>query len=492
MAVKIIFCYAREDELLLEKLKAHLAPLQHQGYIDMWHDRNISAGTEWEHAIDEHLDTAQLILLLISSDFLASKYCYSVEMQKALDRHEAGSAKVIPIILRSVYWQIEPLRKLQALPTDAKAITSWYNLDEAFLDVTAGIQNVVKELSTPSPKVSLDMPKSELTVPIQDIPIREPQRPVPSFAPEALTLLGTLTGHSDAVLSIAISPDGQTLVSGSSDETIKLWHLPDRQLLYTFEGHSGIVESVTIGPDGQTFASGSFDGTIKLWNLRTKKFLYTLGKHSDSVTSVAISSDGKILASGSFDGTMKLWNLPTKKLSGDLVQQRSPRKLFDILTDHSFNVLSVAISPDGQILASGDSESTIKLWNLQTIQQVGTLEGHSSIVNSVAINPDGQILASGSDDKTIILWNIANRQRLHELKGHTESVVSVAVSPNGQILATGSKDKTIKIWYLHTGELHCTLENSVPVWSVVFSPQELILASGGSDGTIKIWKYTPG
>src|SRR5947209_2666795 len=122
MPVKIFLCYAREDEPLLNKLKSHLRPLQREGLIEVWYDRDISAGTDWETEIKQHLNTAQIVLLLVSPDFMDSDYCYGKEMQWALERHVKGEAKVIPIILEYVYWQVEPLRKLQALPSDAKPI----------------------------------------------------------------------------------------------------------------------------------------------------------------------------------------------------------------------------------------------------------------------------------------------------------------------------------------------------------------------------------
>ena len=143
MQVKIFFCYAREDEALLNMLKAHLKPLQRQGYIDIWHDRDISAGTEWEREISQQLNAAHIILLLISPDFMNSDYCYGIEMKRALERHENGDAHVIPIILRHVYWRGEPLGKLQALPTDAKPVKSWPDQDEALYNVTEGIRKVV-------------------------------------------------------------------------------------------------------------------------------------------------------------------------------------------------------------------------------------------------------------------------------------------------------------------------------------------------------------
>ncbi len=152
MQVTIFFCYAREDEALLKKLKTHLRPLQRQGLIDVWYDRDIRAGTEWQQEIKEHLNSAQIVLLLVSPDFMDSDYCYSIEMQRALERHARGQAKVIPIILRPVYWQGEPLGKLQALPTDGKPVTGsdWYNLDSALYDVTKGIYKVVMDFTSPA------------------------------------------------------------------------------------------------------------------------------------------------------------------------------------------------------------------------------------------------------------------------------------------------------------------------------------------------------
>ncbi len=167
MPVKIFFCYAHKDERLLNKLKAHLRPLQRQGLIDVWHDRDISAGTEWERVIGEQLNAADIILLLISPDFMNSDYCYSFEMKRAIERHESGHAYVIPIILRSVYWKDAPFSKLQALPKDARPVTGrgWHNIDEALADVAHGIQKVVEEI--PSQKSGAHWQTASTSLPEQ-------------------------------------------------------------------------------------------------------------------------------------------------------------------------------------------------------------------------------------------------------------------------------------------------------------------------------------
>ena len=130
--VEVFFSYAHEDEALRDELEKHLAILKWQGVITGWHDRKIGAGREWEGEISTHLNTARVILLLISPDFLASDYCYDVEMKRAMQRHDAREARVIPVILRPVDWKGAPFGKLQALPTDAKSVTTWTNQDEAF------------------------------------------------------------------------------------------------------------------------------------------------------------------------------------------------------------------------------------------------------------------------------------------------------------------------------------------------------------------------
>ena len=243
MSVSIFFCYAHEDEALLNKLKSHLRPLQRQGLIAVWHDRDISAGTEWEQEIKQHLNAAQIILLLISPDFMDSDYCYGIEMRRALERHQRGEAKVIPIIVRPVYWQ-GILGHLQALPTDAKPVRSWSDVDEALYNVTEGIHTVVEQISIklaaqaveeqqaqfsapsaetpmhiqaaepttlvvdepkPAPSKPAKVPEAEPTPSAVNVTKLAPAKPLLSLKPEALSLLRTLTGHTDVVWSVALS-----------------------------------------------------------------------------------------------------------------------------------------------------------------------------------------------------------------------------------------------------------------------------------------------
>jgi hypothetical protein len=142
--VDVFFSYSHRDEALRDELAAHLKLLERNGVIRGWHDRRIGPGDEWKSAIDANLEKAGIVLLLVSSDFLASDYCYDVEMKRALARRDAGGADVLPIILRDCDWSGAPFAKLQALPKDAKSVTSWANRDAAWKDVATGIRKVAE------------------------------------------------------------------------------------------------------------------------------------------------------------------------------------------------------------------------------------------------------------------------------------------------------------------------------------------------------------
>lgn len=150
--VEIVFSYAHEDEKLLNELIKHLTILRRTGLAMLWYDQNISKGSEWEKTIDIHFNTADIILLLISSDFIASDFCYSTEMERAMERHRRNEACVIPVILRPTSWHHTPFAALQAVPKNAQPVTTSKNRDEALLDVVQGIQGVLKERFGLTPK----------------------------------------------------------------------------------------------------------------------------------------------------------------------------------------------------------------------------------------------------------------------------------------------------------------------------------------------------
>ena len=286
----------------------------------------------------------------------------------------------------------------------------------------------------------------------------------------------TLTGHTSGVWSVAFSPDGQTLVSGSGQE-IRLWDAVTGVHQRTLTGHTNWASNVSFSPDGQTLVSGSGQ-EIRLWDAVTGVHQRTLTGHTSSVNSVAFSPDGQTLVSGSGQ-EIRLWDAVTG------VHQRT-------LTGHTSGVWSVAFSPDGQTLVSGSWDKTVRLWDAVTGVHQRTLTGHTNGVFSVAFSPDGQTLVSGSLDKTVRLWDAVTGIHQHTLTGHRYGVNSVSYSPDGQTLVSGSEDNTVRLWDAVTGVHQRTLTGHTRwVNSVSFSPDGLTLASAGDDGTVLLWELTP-
>ncbi len=301
-----------------------------------------------------------------------------------------------------------------------------------------------------------------------------------NFVPKSLTptwkCIRTLKDHLSSINTIAFSPDGQTIASGSADRTIKLWYINSTVPCWTLGVHSSLVDAIAFSPDGQTIASGSWDYTIKIWDVETGELIHTFGEHSGWIKCIAISSDRQILASGSADRTIKIWNLNTGEVQ-------------KTLSGHSSAVHSIVISQDGKTLVSSSADQTIKVWNLDSGEVKLTLEGHTDAVNSLTLSPTGQILISGSSDKTIKIWHLNSGTLLHTLTSHVDAVNSVAINAQGNTLISGSADKTVKIWHPGSGKLLQTLnEHTASVTAVAISPDSYTLVSGSQDKTIKIWK----
>jgi WD40 repeat protein len=310
----------------------------------------------------------------------------------------------------------------------------------------------------------------------------------------------TLEGYADHVRCLAISPDGQVLASGSGDNTVRLWNLPDEMALRTLDastptiltalpyceyhhksalrilkGHPSPVTCLAVSPDGALLVSGGKDKTIRLWTLPGGMWLRTLSGHVKALTCLTLSADSRLLASGSEDHTIRLWNLP----DGSMVHK---------LKGDPADSTCLAISPDKQVLASGGADNVIRLWDLHAGKVFHTLKGHTQAITCVAISPDGRMLASGSLDKTVRLWSLPEGTALKVLRGHTEAISALLLSPDGRFLASGSHDHTIRLWSLPEGKALKTLQGHVQgVSCVTISPNGCVLASGGFDRTVRLW-----
>ena len=285
----------------------------------------------------------------------------------------------------------------------------------------------------------------------------------------------TLEGHTDLVWSVAFSPNGQTLASGSRDTTIRLWNSNTGNLKRILREHTDEVLSVVFSPDGRTLASGSLDETIGLWNPNNGNLKRTLRGHRGGVSSVVFSPDGQTLASGSWDGTIGLWN-PN---NGNLKRT---------LRGHRGGVSSVVFSPDGQTLASGSIDQTIYLWNPNNGRHIKTLTGHTGEIPRIMFSPDGRTLASGSRDQTVRLWNPNNGEHKNTLTHRSGWGNTMAFSPDGATLLVGGYG--ISIWDTQTGEYKKALAEDIgTAMSVVFSPDGQMVASGSADHKVRLWEF---
>ena len=582
----------------MKSLRKHLMPLQRRGLITIWSDTDIDAGDAWEEEIKKHLDTAKIILLLISPDFMASDYCYSTEMERALQRNEQKEARVIPIILRPTAWKGAPFDKLQMLPSNAKPVTdrrSWQDADEALNDVIQQIDPVVIELLLPLYiDEAMELVKKGRradALAVYERALRlEPEYVAALYGKGAALFLLDRYEESveaydkaiEASIENAENVDARFYYGKASalrklqryeeslqayDESIRInprkrrTHKDKVELLLQLERYTEALEVyqqlIKVDPENvaeyhiQTGdilvklrryeeALEAYDEAIRLdpdetldKRLYHKKgeLLLRLGKFEEVVATyeqaiildpqIAIYHENKgraLLALKRFEEALAAYENCIKlgtdadpyqfygkgqalvgleryeealvafdeaiRLSGDspdpqlyhdkgvvynllsdqayMLEQQArikwklgeeidipaivmPRSeefaLLRTFVGHSGTIYSIAISPNGQLLASGSADKTIKRWNLHTGQELRTLTGHSGAVYCVAISRDGQLLISGSTDNTIKLWDLLTGQELRTFTGHSDLFLALPSVLMGSFLPVGAAIK---------------------------------------------------
>jgi WD40 repeat protein len=286
-------------------------------------------------------------------------------------------------------------------------------------------------------------------------------------------------GHTDWVRSVAFSPDGETLASGSDDTTVRIWNAKTGALLRTLrEKHSKSVLSVAFAPDGKTLAAGSLVCT--LWNVANGHCIRILDGHSEMVTSVAFSLDGKMLASASVDETVCVWMVASGKRT-------------NTLRGHSKPVRSVAFSPKiPNTLASGSADG-MRIWELTyggitTCADVFTDQPNAGI-RSVAYSPDGNLLSMGSTWGMIQFWSFESSEKFsNEAFHHDDWVQCVAFSPNGRMLVSASDDGSVRLWDVKLGEINTMLHEWLThAVFAAFSRNGKALATACKDGAVRVF-----
>jgi WD40 repeat protein len=350
----------------------------------------------------------------------------------------------------------------------------------------------------------------------------------PTLTAPGSPLLRTLEAES-VVNAVAVTPDGNLVVSGSRDHMVRVWDLKRGVCIHTLTGHSASVRALALTSDGRYSVSGSLDRTLRIWDLKTGDCVNVLPV-IDRVRTLALSSDDRIavtsgadhekltpseirkLQSGGqvtvtrpkADDTIRVWDLvsgslqrsikadstqgPTNKTAQGIVYREITR--YDS-PEPIGEIRGLAITPDGQFIVAGSSRYTkhrVRIWRLKDGKRIHALEGHTDEVWSVIVTPDGHHVISGSADGTIRVWHLQSGRCVKVLAGHRGGVRSLAIMRNGYYLVSGGSDKTVKIWDLTSGKCICTLPaHSYWILSVAVTWDGHLALSGSEDRTVRVW-----
>jgi sterol desaturase/sphingolipid hydroxylase (fatty acid hydroxylase superfamily) len=289
------------------------------------------------------------------------------------------------------------------------------------------------------------------------------------------------SGQEGPVQSVALSADGQRMVSGCKDGTVKVWEAATGREERTLLGSGSAVLSVAVSLGGDLILAGNTDGTVKVWDAVTGLERFTLAGHGGSVFSVAITADGSRIVSAGGDGTLKVWDAATGHALLTIPASLSQSA-----------ILSLAVSSNGQRIVSASEDGALLVWNGLTGREEHTLKGHTSFVLSVAISADGERIASGGCDKLVKLWDARTGRETQTCAGHVAAVLGVALSADGKQVVSGSADGVVKSWDAESGRESVPLTGHLSAaLCVAISADGRHIVSGDRNGTIRICDSPP-
>ncbi|HEY0754065.1 MAG TPA: TIR domain-containing protein [Ktedonobacteraceae bacterium] len=420
--IDIVFCYARSDEADLQKLKRQLKPLERVGLLRLWYDRMILPGEDYARVIERRLDMTQLILLLVSGDFLASDYCYDIELRRALERRQRGEVEIIPIILRPCLWQDTPLGPLQALPTNGQPIidaSHGPHEDYAWMSVAEGVKAVAQGLQDrqSAPETPLALVASAPAVvadPAADN--KEPGQPAPAIAPDkAQGEAGAVIARAEPAHSASQQGSGTPASPPAAGPTSQYQPQASAASVEPSQGSSQwqsefqpvVSEPVPPMSTIQAFFSGVSGNRSNGWFVPVLKERL----HYSAVTGLALAVGGNVVFCSSLDGTFSVWETLGGPLRGSFYYHAQPVE----------PIHALALSGDEQTLALGkaNGETMIYFWRDQ---------------------------AGGSKDVANFALAFSNSRRRYSLKRDASKVLALALSNDGSALFSGNESHEIVIW----------------------------------------------
>ncbi|MGC9502989.1 toll/interleukin-1 receptor domain-containing protein [Baaleninema sp.] len=321
---------------------------------------------------------------------------------------------------------------------------------------------------------AVDVAADETETMAEEGDAEEGEEPTAENAPQPKQVF---TGHRDKIWDVDFSPDGNLIVTASSDNTAIIWDLEGKPLR-RLRAHTNWVRSVSFSPDGKALVTGSDDNTVKLWNV-SGVLLKTFVGHDASVRSVVFSPDGNTIVSGSDDTTIRL-----RSIEGAVVE---------ILQGHRSGIKGVRFSPDN-LVASVGTDNTLKMWKRDGAQLLRSIEYDAGLRN-VNFTPNGEFMITASYDNSLQLWNVNDVLALDEATpvrrfvGHTSTIKNLSISPDGQMMASASSDGSVRFWNVNDGTVLKVLEgvHDPEVTDVSFSPDGSRLVSVGGEGKLKVW-----
>jgi WD40 repeat protein len=405
----VFLSHNRQDKPRVRALAERLRDAGLRVWLDEW---VIRPGDDIYLAIERGLEAARVQVLCLSPAALGSDWV-ALERSTVLFRDPSNAGRrFVPLLLADCTLP-DTLRRY-------KFVDFRQETPAAFEELLVACREEVEAAPLapqPKKKPAKQKPKTK----------RPTEQAQPLAVPEH-----KLIGHTGLVLSVAVSPDGKWIASGSADKMVKIWDLQTGKIQATLRGHTDIVKSVAITPDGKQILSGSADSAILLWDLVTHKKAAKLIGHRSAVYSVSGLYDGEHVFSAGTDDTLRLWDITNDSCL--------------VLQTGLVTTGGGATTPDGKVsvAVSGDD---IMVWNLKAGILLRTLKGHYDTVFSVQIMSDGRFAVSGSKDRTVKIWDLKAGTCMGTLEGHIEAVYSVAISTDGTLIAsTGYWDKTVRIW----------------------------------------------
>jgi WD40 repeat protein len=517
--VNIFISYSSKSRYLVDVIAADLATL---GHI-LWFDRELAGGHEWWADILQNIRNCDLFMFALTPDSLDSYPC-KLEYEYASALHK----RILPVMLADVNVHRLPylLQKLHFVDYRQQNKQQALILSKALGNLPVG-QPLPNPLpGEPDVPVNAVSPLDRFRNRIRSIWISEAEQRMlisdlkeyledDETADEAQLMLQNLQrrnnlitrisiriynilpisrqslksadyqkvrqqlhvfdGHSDTVSSVAFSPDGNYILTGSKDETAQIWHVDTGKSLQVFRGHRSGIEAVAFAADGQTVVTSSMDNTARLWAVNDAQMIRQFTGHTDCVQSVVISPNSKYVLTASWDKTARLWDVATGRELKRFVGHRNW-------------VFSAAFSPDSKYVLTASWDKTARLWDVATGQVIQEFAGHTSYVREGVFSPDGSHILTGSADKTAKLWNISTGKAIQQYIGHKKTV-RVAFAPDGNHVITGSEDRSVRLWDTNTGEeIRRFVGHSKPVRDVAVSPNCRLLLTGSADGTARLWE----